>query len=319
MRRRLILQSVGFLLAMPAFAQTRQARVGVALAEQVPTYLAAFTERLAQLGWQEGANLVFLVADARGDPANLPSVVRRLVDSGPDVILSSSNRTHRALQAETSSIPVVVVAASDPLRIGLSDNLARPTRNFTGTIGFVEELMAKRVEFVTESMPNARRVALLLDPSNPSFPSTRDGAATAAERMGLSIVIAGYRNAAEVLPALEKAGKDGCDLVIVIPDPLALNQLDAIARRAEDMRLPTMGFSEMDVRRGLTFALGGDRLSSWRDSAVMVDRLLRGVRVADIPFERPTRTLVSINLGAARRLGLTLSNTVLARADEVIE
>lgn len=318
-RRSVLQAALGVSIAGSALGQGRQARVGIALADSTLSYLSVFSERMATLGWRESVNLVTIVADAQGEPAALPTLVDRLVASNPDAIVSSSNRTHIALRDRTTVIPVVAVGSVDPTVIGLSTSLARPSRNFTGMIGFIEELMGKRVELLKEALPDARRIALMLDPGNPAFPATHEATLATATRLGVSVFVAGYRNAGEVMPALDRAKAEGVDAVIVVPDVIALPRIDAIARKAEELRLPTLGFNEGDLKLGLTFVLGLDRSLLWRDSADIVDRILRGTPVANVPFQRPTKTYLGINLEAMRRLAMSVSPSLLAQADEVIE
>jgi putative ABC transport system substrate-binding protein len=317
--RRAILAGAVASAAGRALAQARRMRVGFALAEAVPAYLDAFKRELEQLGWREGAGVEFRLADSAGDPGSLTAAVAALVAWPPDVIVSSSNRTHFAVRDATQTIPVVVVSAIDPVRLGVSDSIARPSRNFTGSIGFIDKLMEKRIELLREVMPKARRIALHLDPSNPAFPATRQGADEAARLLGLEIVIAGYSNRGEVVPSLDQAKAQGADAVIVIPDPLALPQMDAIAARAAELGLPTLGLNDNELRLGLTFVLGSDRPQLWREAAQTADRILRGTKVADIPFQQPTKVHTGINLRAAKALGIEVPLAVLARADEVIE
>lgn len=309
------------LLAAPTTGQAqapRRARVGIANAEAELVRLDVFLPELERLGWRPGANLEILQAGAGGDPAQVPGQIAALVAREPDVVVSASSRTHIALRDATTSIPVIAVAAFDPVLIGLSDSLARPTRNFTGNIGFIEELMGKRIELLHEVLPRARRIALLLDPRNPAFRATHEAAVNAAARLGLEILVAGYSRSGEVLPALDAAAP-WVDAVIVMPDAIALQHFPQIARQAQARHLPTLGFNEGDLALGLTFALGADRALLWRAAAGMADRLLRGARVADLPFVRPTQVFIGVNLGVARRLGVEVPLAVLARANEVIE
>lgn len=306
-------------LATPAQAQLPRARVGIAAPDLALAYIEVFQRQLARRGWRRGANLELLIADAAGNPAQLARVVAALVEGGVDVIVSSSNRTHIAVREATRTIPVVAVAALDPVLLGLSDSLARPSGNFTGSVGFIEELMGKRVELLREALPGARRIAILLDPANPAFPVTHDATMRAGARFGIGIRVIGYGTSAEVLPALDRARAEGAEAAIIVPDALALPQMRAIAVRAEALRLPTIGFNESDLAQGLTFAMGPDRALLWQDAADMADRLLRGARVADLPFVRPTKVFIGVNLRAARRLGIEVPVALLAQADEVIE
>jgi putative ABC transport system substrate-binding protein len=310
----------GAALAAPAIARAqapRRARLGIANPEEELLRLDVFMPEMERLGWRRGANLELLRVGAGGDPARVAGEIAALVARQPDVIISANSRSHAALRDATESIPVITVAAVDPVLLGLSHSLARPTRNFTGNVGFVEELMGKRLELLREALPRARRIALLLDPRNPAFAPTHAAATAAAQRLGLELRIAGYSRSEEVLAALEAAMET--DAVIASPDALALRHLPEIARRAEGARLPTLGFNEGDLARGFVFVLGPDRARLWRDAAGMVDRVLRGARVAELPFVRPTKVFMGVNLGVARRLGIEVPLAVLARAEQVIE
>jgi putative tryptophan/tyrosine transport system substrate-binding protein len=318
-RRAFLLGGLAVGVAGAVRAEPRRARVAIAMSEHAPAYVAAFTSELMRLGWQEGETVETKVGDGAGDPAALPGVIASLVAWAPNVIVSSSNRTHFVVRDATSTIPVVAVAAIDPIRLGLSDSLARPSKNFTGTIGFIEGLMGKRMELLREVLPQARRVALHLDPANPAFVPTHRDAVLAATPVGLEIVVAGYGNRAEVVGALDQAKAQGADAVMVLPDGIALSQMDAVAARAAELRLPTLAFNDNELRLGMTFVLGPDRALMWREAAVSADRILRGARTSDLPFQQPSKVYVGINLRSARSLGVQVPLPVLARADEVIE
>lgn len=319
MNRRALLAAAASLAALPAFGQGRRMRVGFALSENAPAYIESFKRELERLGWREGAEVEYRVADAAGDPATLPGIVSGLVGWEPDVIVSSSNRTPFAMRDATATIPVVLVGAIDPIRLGVSDSLSRPSRNFTGSIGFVDGLMGKRVELLREVLPQAKRIALHLDPANPAFPATHQRAAEAAAVLGLEVVIAGYGHRREVVPALDQAKAQRADAVIVLPDAIALPQMNAIAARAQVLRLPTLGLNDNELRLGLTFVIGADRIQLWREAAQMTDRLLRGAKIPDIPFQQPTKVHTGVNLRSTRALGIEVPLGVIARADEVIE
>jgi putative ABC transport system substrate-binding protein len=324
--RRTILAG-GFLAALApgaawpgaAWAQRARSKVGVVVPASPLAFLEAFQMQLNQLGWREGSNLELFVADAQGDPAALPRVVSAMISFGPDVIVSASNRSHIALRDATTTIPIVAVAALDPVRLGLSESLSRPSRNFTGNIGFIEELMGKRVELLREALPQAKRIGLLLDPSNPAFPETHDAAANAARQFGLSLVVLGYRSSAEILPAVDRARQESLDAIIVVPDAMAIPIMAEVIGKIDSFGLPTLCFDSRDMPFGATFVVGGDRAALWRDAAVIVDRLLRGAALADLPFSRPTKVFTAVNLRAARRLGIEVPLAIIARADEVIE
>ncbi len=319
MIRRALLGLLAALALRPGLAQSRRFRVGIALSERVPAYVDALKRELERLGWREGDQVDYGLADAAGDPAGLATAVARLMAWQPDVLVSSSNRTHFAVRDATSTIPVVVVSAIDPITLGITDSVARPSRNFTGSIGFIDQLMVKRIEFLREVLPQARRIALHLDPDNPAFPATHRVAAEAAQRLGLEIVVAGYGHRDGVVPALDKAKELAADAVIVLPDGIAIPQMDAIAARASALGLPTLGLNDNELRLGLTFVLGSDRVQLWREAAQTVDRLLRGAKIADLPFQQPTKVHIGVNVKAARALGLDVPFAIIARADEVIE
>lgn len=306
------------LLGSPALAQGRMRRIAIANSEAELVRLDVFQPEMERLGWRLGGNLEFLHAGAGSEPARLPAMIAGLVAREPDLIISASGRTHTLLRDATASIPVIVIAALDPVLVGLSQSLARPSRNFTGFVGFIEALMGKRIELLQEAVPRLRRIGLHLDPRNPSFAAVHGAASATATHLGLEIIVAAYSRGEDVLPALEAAAAQ-VDAMIVMPDAIALQHFPQIARRAEALRLPTLGLNEADLAHGLTFVLGADRAMQWRAAAGMADRLLRGARVADLPFVRPTAAFIGVNQAVARRLGIEVPLTILARADEVIE
>ncbi len=317
--RRALLAALAAALGGPAAAQgRRRARIGIVLAGAAPAYVEAFQKAFATLG--DGvARADIRLAEAGGDPAALPTAIAELIAWQPDIIISSSGRTHLALRDATASIPVVAVSAVDPVAIGLTDSIARPSRNFTGTVGLIDGLMQKRLELLREVLPNAKHVAIHLDPSNPNFPATIRPVREFAPRLGLEIIVAGYSHRDAVVAALDRAKAEGADAAIVLPDGIALAQMDAIAARVALLRLPTLGFNENELRLGLTFVLGADRMQLWRDAAATADRIVRGAKVADIPFQEPTKIFTGVNLKAARAMGVDVPLSVIVRADEVIE
>lgn len=302
-----------------ARAQRSRSKVGVVVAASAPSLIDALLGQLEQLGWRKGANLDLFVADAQGDPSKLSAAVSAMLSFGPDVIISSSNRTHIALRDVTATIPIVVVASNDPVGIGLSESLSRPSRNFTGNLGFVEELMGKRVELLKEALPAAKRIGLLLDPSNPGFPVTHGLAAAAAQQFGLDLVVLGYGASGGVLTAVDQARYASLDALIIVPDVVALPLMAEIIQKCDGYGLPTLAFNASDLHLGATFVLGGDREALWRDAAVSADRLLRGAAIASLPFVRPTKVFTGVNLRVSRRLGIDVPLSLLARADEVVE
>jgi putative ABC transport system substrate-binding protein len=304
----------------------RMRRIGVLMAANAddPEYQArigAFQQGLAQLGWVEGRNARI---DTRWATTNADEIRRHaaeLVALAPDVILAATGTTTVAplLQA-TRIVPIVFVIVIDPVGAGFVSSLARPGGNATGFLMFEYGLSAKWLELLKEIAPDVTRVAVLRDPTIASGIGQFGAIQSAAPSLRLEASPVNARDAGEIerdIAALARSSNGG---VIVTSSPEASRHRDLIVTLAARHRLPAVYASRYFVTdNGGLISYGPDIVDQYRRAAGYVDRILKGEKPADLPVQAPTKYELAINLKTAKALGLTIPDTLLARADEVIE
>ncbi len=326
MRRRQFIAGLGAMTAWPlavaAQLTARVRRVGflwhAGSADEEATYLAAFRQGLADLGYVEGRN----IAVEHRFPAEIPerfnSMAEELVRLNPDMLLAAGQPPALALQRATSTIPIVFVAAYDPIGVGLVSNLARPTSNITGLS--LPDLIGKRLEIFKEALPDLSRVAVLVNASNPSYVRRY------AEALDVEA-----RNAGLVVQPLEVKGADDLERafsmiapapgtgVAAAADVMFYVERKRIVELALARRLPAVFHNEEFVRSGGFMSYGASVTAVFRHAAVYVDKILKGAKPGDLPVELPTIYRFFVNLKTAQALGVTVPPILLTRADEVIE
>ena len=298
--------------------------LGIANASSWASQIAALRQGLRELGYEEGRNLVIEYRWAEQDFDLLPKLAAELVSLRVDVILTHGTPGCRAAKQATTTIPIVMAAVGDPVRNGLVASLARPGGNLTGNSILEFDLALKRLELVKEVVPNASRVGLL------DVPGTMAGAAAAAEAgardidnaagsLGMRVHRFGIREPSDLVSAMATMVKERTDALIVRLDaPLAARHGE-IARLAVQHRLPAIGGTTQFAEAGGLFAYGVNVDETYRHAAVYVDKILRGAKPADLPIEQPTKYVLAVNLKTAKALGLTIPQSLLQRADEVIQ
>jgi putative ABC transport system substrate-binding protein len=279
--------------------------------------IAAFVQRLRELGWIEGRNLAIEVRWAQGRPERYAEIAAEFVRLKVDVILTQTTPPAVAAKQATSVIPIVFASAGDPVGSGLVASLARPGGNVTGLSSQAGDTTGKRVELLREVAPGLRRLAILGNVGNP-FSVLEIGEVQAAARtLGLEAVTAEIRRAEDIEPAFDSfAGR--AEALFVSGDPLLFNNRIRINTLALAGRLPTMHNFREYVEAGGLMSYGPNLPDQYRHSAGFVDKILRGTKPADIPVEQPTRFDLVVNLTTAKALGLTIPESFLLRADEVI-
>jgi putative tryptophan/tyrosine transport system substrate-binding protein len=326
MRRRAFIAGLGGAVAWPftrPLAAEAQRHVGVLTqADNDPrmqSILGPFREGLANSGWVEGRNLWIDYRFSGGDPDRFAAYAEELVNLRPDVIFVFGPSS-RAVQQRTSVIPIVFVGGADPASSGLVRNTARPEGNITGFANSYGSLGGRWLELFKEAVPRLTRVAdiFLDEPSNRS--ETRATIAAAAAQLGVTITRMPVRNEVEIEPAVSAfAGEPDSGLLVTGP----INTLpisEAIERLALHYRLPLMRGGGSDVgREGLLMSHGPDILDLARRASSYVDRILRGAKPSELPVQYPTKFELVVNLKTAKAIGVTIPESFLARADEVIE
>jgi putative ABC transport system substrate-binding protein len=305
-------------VAQPA----RNAKIGYVGAGSVANaghHARAFEGGLRDLGYVVGRDVVIEYRWAEGELDRLPGLVTELIRLGIDVMVSSATPALWAAKEQTTAIPIVAAGVTYPVESGLVANLARPGGNITGLTHFSPELGAKRLELLRELVPNLLRVAVLWNPNQPGQVGAFKDMQTAAGTLMITVISVEARNRADLDEALPALLKDRPDAFLELADPLTfLNRKVITAALAKD-RLPGMhSFREWPDGGGM-MSYGANFLDLFRRSAGYVDKILRGAKPADLPVEQPTKFELVINLKTAQALGLIVPQSLLARADEVIE
>jgi putative ABC transport system substrate-binding protein len=281
-------------------------------------WVAAFVQRLHELGWNEGRTVAIEYRWADGREERFAQIAAEFVRLKVDIIVTSGTPQVLAAKQATSVIPIVFAAAGDPVASGLVASLARPGGNATGLSSLVADLAGKRLELLREVVPALRRLAIMGNVGNPLTVLELGEVQAAAGTLGLEVHTLEIRQAQDITPAFE-ALKGRADALYVCIDALVNANRIRINTSALGARLPTMHGSRDYVEAGGLMSYGPNYPDLFRRSADYVDKILHGAKPGDIPVEQPTKFDLVVNLTTARALGLDLPPTLLARADEVIE
>jgi putative tryptophan/tyrosine transport system substrate-binding protein len=274
---------------------------------------------LPELGYVEGKNLIVERRFAEDRLDRLPRLAAELVSLKVDVIWTVGTLAPLAAKRATSTIPIVMIAAGDPVGSGLVASLAHPGGNVTGTSLMARDLGAKRLELLKELLPGISRVAILWNAANPYSALVFKETVGAAETLGVELQSLEIREPPDLDGALEAAVGQHADALITVEDPLTDGLRKKIAEFAVDHRLPTISGLRLYADSGFLMTYGADIVDIVRRSAVYVDKILKGAKPSDLPVEQPTKFELVINLKTAKSLGLTIPSLLLTRADEVIE
>ena len=325
MTRRQFITQLGGAAAWPLAAHTQQAGklptigfLGAATASVAGQWFAAFVKRLHELGWMEGRNVAIEVRWAEGRSERYAEIAAEFVRLNVDVIVTIGTPASLAAKQATSVVPIVFVAASDPVGTGLVASLARPGGNVTGLSNQQADLAGKRVELLREVVPALRQLAIMANVDNSASVLEMREVQTAARTIGLEVAILEVRQAEDIANGFELL-KSRADALYVVSDPLLGSNRVRINTLALGMRLPTLHAFREYVEAGGLMSYGPNFPHLFRRAGDHVDKILRGAKPADIPVEQPTKFDLIINLTTAKALGLTVPATLLARADEVIE
>jgi putative ABC transport system substrate-binding protein len=273
---------------------------------------------LRELGYVEGVNLVIDVRAAYGKYETLPSLVEQLVRLRPDVVVTNTVPGTRAAVEAAPTTPVVMAAVDDPLGAGLIRSLARPGGNITGMTLLNVDFNRKRLQLLTEVLPNASRVAVIWNVLTPQSEAAYNETESAAAALNMTIVSVPVRGPEETARAVATVRDQAVQAMIVVPDPLTFANR-VIREAAAASRVPTMWTFAKEVVDGGLMAYGPDLLDVYRTVAIYIDRIFKGAKPSDLPVEQPTKFEFVINLKTAKTLGLTIPPSLLARADQIIE
>ena len=322
MNRRAFVTGLGAVLAAPVATEAQQAqmyRIGI-LATANPrstVFYQAFEQRLSELGFVEGKNIVFEYRDAEGRLDRLPRLAADLVRLNVSVIIAASDAATRAAKEATSTIPIVMVGVNfDPLARNYIANFARPGRNITGVFFLTWELTGKRLELFKEMLPTIHGVAVLSDPFTPEQFQKVDAA---NRSIGFKLQRVDLRNPPDFKEAFQTAVQSHVEGLFALESALIYRGRKEIAELALKNGLPTSFAFREYVDAGGLVAYGASFPNMFRRVAEYTDRILRGAKAADLPVEQPTKFEPIINLKTAKALGLTIPPSLLLRADQVIE
>src|SRR5262245_16141 len=274
---------------------------------------------LIRIGYVEGRNVGFTVHAADGAIDLLSQLAHKLVAANPDVIVGSGSSVAHALGEIATNIPVVMTVVGDPIALGLSNSMSNPSRNFTGFTNSSVALSAKRLEVLRELFPGAHKVAYLWAPESPMTQARGEQVRLAAKALGIELVPLPLMSSTDLSDAFALAQKEKIAAVLVESDLLMIRISNNIIDECLVRDLPAMHVWPFEVRAGALISYGPAAADNHPGAANYVDRLLRGAKVAELPFQEPTQLKLAINLRTARSIGITVPPSLLARADEVIE
>jgi putative tryptophan/tyrosine transport system substrate-binding protein len=319
--------SAAMLLALCSSVEAQQAgkvpRIGYLAPNLSNAVLAtheAFRQGLRELGYVEGKNIIIEYRWAEGKADRLPLLAAELVRLKVDAIFASG-AVQPALAAKnaTTMIPIVFVAVTDPIGLGLVASLARPGRNITGLSSMSRGLSGKRLELVKESFPKASRVAVLWNPDNPSSVSSMQETKAVAPLLGIKLQSLEIRESNDLEQAFSAVKKEAAEALVLLNSPNFVNLRKQFVDLAAKSRLPAMYDESQWVDAGGLMSYGPNYPDLWRRAATYLDKILKGTKPADIPVEQPTKFELIINLKTAKQIGLTIPPNMLARADKVIK
>jgi len=325
MTRRALLGTLGVVsfVAAPLAAEAQPAgvpRIGLLapITCSHPNY-QALREGLRALGYVEGQTIIIECREAAGRYERAAGHAAELVRLKVDVLVTDGLPAARAAKQATKTIPVVMGAVGDPVRGGVVNSLARPGANVTGLTLVTAEMNIKRLEFTKAAVPGSTRVGVLMNPDNPStLLATRETEA-AARSLGLTLHVVQARDLADLDRAFSDILKAQARAVVVLPDPMLFAARTRIVALAAKSQLPVVGEAREFAAAGGLMAYGPRITENFRRAAVYVDKILRGAKPGDLPVEQPTTFELVINLNTAKALGLTIPQSLLLRADEVIQ
>jgi putative ABC transport system substrate-binding protein len=284
-------------------------------------YIETGRRAFRELGYVEGQNIRLEMRFGDGQPERLPDLAAELVKLNVDLIIAAGDPAIAAARRTTSTIPIVMVAAGDPVGGGWVASLARPGGNITGTTFLSSELAGKRLELLKDIFPQASRVAVLWNPNNPGWLPDVTETKIAGEQLGLRLQFVEARSLSELEVAFSAMMKEKATALVVLSDPwfFGRERRQRIVDFASKNRLPSMYELQVFVDDGGLMSYGPSLFNMVERSAYYVDRILKGAKPADLPVERPTKFELVVNLKTAKQIGLAIPPSVLARTDKVIK
>jgi putative ABC transport system substrate-binding protein len=322
-RRRFIGTLAGGFLACPftTFAQrpAKLPRIGILGNEVGGPPWEAFRQGMRDLGYVDGRNVTMDSRWSEGRTDRLPALALELVQVNVDVIVASGTQAIRAAKEATSTIPIVMTVSAYPDKIGLVESLARPGGNVTGLSNVSPDLMGKRFQLLKEIAPKVSRVAVLWNPSSPVEPNGFRETQAAAAVAGVTIQSIEVRTPEDYTAAFAAMTAGRVDALFPFGNPVNFKNRQLIVDFASTSRLPSLYDEKLFVDSGGLLSYGPSFIDLFRRAATYVDKILKGAKPADLPVEQPIKFELVINLKTAKALGLTIPQSLLLRADELIQ
>jgi len=328
MRRRDFVKSIAVSAAAWPLAARAQppamARIGVVMGYKesdaaAQALIAAFRQELQKSGWTEGRNIQIDVRYATDDPNQVRALAVELMGLKPDLMVSNSNFVTEILQAEVRTVPLLFISVGDPIGSGFVTDLARPTGNITGFANYESSIGSKWLETLREIAPHVEHVGFILHPETPAAVDQLKAAEAAAPSLNVKLTALGVHSADEITRVVSGFAAEPNRGLIVAPHAVTFANGDLIVELAARYRLPAIYAFASYVRAGGLISYGLDPIDQFRQGATYVDRILKGAKPADLPVQYPTKFPLVVNLKTAKALGLTIPESFLLRADEVIE
>jgi putative ABC transport system substrate-binding protein len=326
-RRTFIASMTGGLLAAPLAAETQQQAgkvyrigfLGNSTEALEANLVGPFREGLRERGYVEGRDLTIEYRWAEGAYERFPALIAELIALKVDIIVTAGTPAALAVKRATAAIPLVMIAVGEPVGTGLVKSLARPGGNLTGLVSIAPDLEGKRLELLTEIVPKLSSVAFLANPANPFHVTSEKQASAAAKALHLKVVFFPVRAGGEFDHAFQGIVGQRSGALVMLADRLFLHHRARIVEFTARHRLPAVyAYSEL-VQAGGLMSFGPSYPEMHRRAAYFVDRILKGARATDLPMEQPSKFELILNLRTARTLGLTISPSLLQRADQVID
>src|SRR5262245_62167847 len=327
LKRREFITLLGSAAAWPIAAraqQERMRRVGVLMGytetdTAAQAQVAALRQELQKLGWEEGRNIRVDVRFPGSDAGRVRATLIELMKVAPDVLVSNTKLVTAVVQAEVRTVPLIVITVADPVGSGFVTNEARPNANLTGFANWESSMSGKWLELLKEVLPQVERVGYMMHPETPASVDFFKFAEARAPALKVKLVKLGVHHPDDIERTLTAFSAEGNGGLIVSPHAVTFANRDLIVALAARLRLPALCSLAFYAKAGGLMSYGFDPISQFQGGASYVDRILRGAKPVDLPVQHPTKFQLVVNLKTAKALGLTIPETFLVRADEVIE
>jgi putative ABC transport system substrate-binding protein len=322
-RRTFIGRVAGGLLAVPFAVEAQQAgrlpRIGVLLPGNAGVGTESFSQGFRELGYIEGRTAVIEWRWWEGNTERLRDAAAEMMQLNLDVIVVGGSEATKALKEATRSIPIVFLGPSYPVEEGLVESFARPGGNITGVSLSQSDHAAKQLQLLLDAVPTLSEIGVIWSPANPGSMFNLKDTETTARGLKLKVLPVAMESRADIEPALAVIARSHPGALVVHPVPIPIANAERIAELAIRLRIPSLTPAKALMERGLLMSYGADVRDLQRRIPIYVDRILKGARPANMPVERPNKFELAINMKTAKALGLTIPQSLLLRADEVIQ